>query len=70
MNRAQRRAEEKAKKKQGFDQEQIEVEFIQPWSNILMRTQLPDDVLNGMLEISDKILQDPERKKWGDYLAG
>ena len=70
MNRAQRRAEEKAKKKQGFNQEQIEVEFIQPWADVLMRTKLPDDVLNGMLEISDKVLQDPERKNWGDYLAG
>ena len=69
-NRAQRRAEEKAKKKQGIHQDQIEVEFIQPWSDILMRTKLPDDVLNGMLEISDKVLQDPERKNWGDYLAG
>ena len=57
-NRAQRRAEEKAKRKQGIHTEQIEVEFIQPWSDVLMRTKLPDDVLNGMLEISDKILQD------------
>ena len=69
-NRAQRRAEEKAKKKQGIHQDQIEVEFIQPWSDILMRTQLPDDVLNGMLDITDQVLQDPERKNWGDYLAG
>ena len=70
MNRAQRRAEEKAKKKQGIHQEQIEVEFIQPWSDILMRTKLPDNVLEGMLEITDKVLQDPERENWGDNLAG
>jgi len=70
MNRAQRRAEEKAKKKQGIDQDQIEVEFIQPWSDVLMRTTLPDNILEGMLEITDKILQDPERENWGDYLAG
>ena len=70
MNRAQRRAEGRAQKKQGFNTEQIEVEFLQPWSDILMRTKLPDEVLNGMLEITDQILQDPNRDNWGKNLAG
>ena len=70
MNRAQRRAEGRAQKKQGFNTEQIEVEFLQPWSDILMRTMLPDEVLNGMLEITDQILQDPNRENWGKNLAG
>ena len=70
MNRAQRRAEQRAKKKQGIDQQSIEVEFIQPWSDVLMKTKLSDEVLDGMLDITEQILQDPDRKNWGDNLAG
>ena len=69
-NRQQRRAEQRAKKKQGIDQERVEVEFIQPWSDVLMRTRLSDEVLNGMLDITEQVLQDPDRKNWGDNLAG
>ena len=45
-NRAQRRAEQRAKKKQGIDQQSIEVEFIQPWSDVLMKTKLSVEVLD------------------------
>ena len=69
-NRAQRRAEQRAKKKQGINQQSIEVEFIQPWSDVLMKTKLSDEVLDGMLDITEQILQDPDRKNWGDNLAG
>ena len=69
-NRAQRRAEERAKKKQGIDTDQVEVEFMQPWADVLMRTRLSDEVLEGMLDITEQILQNPDRKNWGDNLAG
>ena len=69
-NRAQRRAEQRAKKKQGIDTERVEVEFIQPWSDVLMRTRLSDEVLNAMLDITEQVLQDPDRKNWGENLAG
>ena len=69
-NRAQRRAEQRAKKKQGINTEQVEVEFMQPWSDVLMRTRLTDEVLEGMIDITEQILQDPDRKNWGDNLAG
>jgi len=69
-NRAQRRAEERAKKKQGINTEQVEVEFMQPWSDVLMKTRLTDEVLEAMIDITDQILQDPDRKNWGDNLAG
>ena len=69
-NRAQRRAEQRAKKKQGIDTEQVEVEFMQPWSDVLMKTRLTDEVLEAMIDITDQILQDPDRKNWGDNLAG
>ena len=76
MNRAQRRMQEKQNKKAkgtGAPNDpnlSLEIEMIQPWSDVLLRTKLPDPVLEGMLEISDKVLQDPERANWGHNLAG
>jgi uncharacterized protein (TIGR02466 family) len=70
MNRGERRAQERSRKKNSDGESQIEVEFMQPWSDVLMRTKLPDDVLNGLLEVTDKILQDPNRENWGKNLAG
>ena len=71
MNRAARRQQERAKKKVvkrgGF---QMEMEAMQPWSDVLMRITLPPNVLQGMIEITDQVLQDPDRKNWGDNLAG
>ena len=70
MNRGERRAQERSKKKQLSGATEIEVEFIQPWADVLMRTKLPDDVLEGMLEITDQVLQNPDRENWGKNLAG
>ena len=76
MNRAQRRMQEKQNKKAkgtGAPNDpnlSLEIEMIQPWSDVLLKTKLPDPVLEGMLEISDKVLQDPERANWGHNLAG
>ena len=76
MNRAQRRMQEKqSKKAKGTgapnDPElKVNVEMIQPWSDVLMRTTLPDTVVEGMIKITDEILADPERKNWGHNLAG
>ena len=76
MNRAQRRMQEKQNKKAkgtGAPNDpnlSLEIEMIQPWSDVLLKTKLPDPVLKGMLEISDKVLQDPERANWGHNLAG
>ena len=76
MNRAQRRMQEKQNKKAkgtGAPNDpnlSVEIEMIQPWSDVLLKTELPDAVVKGMLEISDKVLQDPERANWGHNLAG
>ena len=66
MNRAQRRMQEKqSKKAKGTgtpnDPElKVNVEMIQPWSDVLMRTTLPDAVVEGMIKITDEILAAPE----------
>ena len=70
MNRQQRRAQERAQKKQNRGGTELEVEIMQPWSDVLMKVKLPDDILEGMLNITDEVLQDPDRKNWGDNLAG
>ena len=72
MNRAQRRQQQRAEKKaqQKGGTYNIDMEMIQPWSDVLMKIKLPDEVLDGMLDITDEILQDPDRKNWGDNLAG
>ena len=71
MNRAARRQQERTKKKAAKKGEfQMEVEAMQPWADVLMRLTLPPKVLKGMLEITDQVLQDPDRKNWGDNLAG
>jgi len=44
--------------------------FIQPWSPVLMHSTLDAEVVKAFLEITDKILKDPESKSWGKNLAG
>ena len=44
--------------------------MMQPWSDVLMRVKLPDFIVDAMLDITDQVLQDPDRKNWGDNLAG
>ena len=70
MNRAQRRQQQRTRKKTKGGTYNIDMEMIQPWSDVLMKIKLPDEVLDGMLDITDEVLQDPDRKNWGDNLAG
>ena len=69
MNRAERRRQERARKKGSGDM-QLEVEMIQPWADVLMRIKLPQMIVDAMLDITDQVLQDPDRKNWGHNLAG
>ena len=72
MNRTQRRQQQRAEKKaqQKAGTYNIDMEMIQPWSDVLMKVKLPDEIIDAMLEITDTVLQDPDRKNWGDNLAG
>ena len=72
MNRAQRRQQQRAERKaqQKGNTYSIDMEMIQPWSDVLMRIKLPDEIIDAMLDITDQVLQDPDRKNWGDNLAG
>ena len=72
MNRTQRRQQQRAEKKaqQKAGTYNIDMEMIQPWSDVLMKVKLPNEIIDAMLEITDTVLQDPDRKNWGDNLAG
>ena len=56
MSRAERRRRDRQDKK-NIKQEgdmksfQMEVELIQPWSNFIMRTTLPPEILDAMIRI-------------------
>jgi len=69
MSRQERRRQERLKKKQRKEYE-IEVDLIQPWSVPVMKTTLPPDVLQTMIEISDLVIADKELKSYGHTLAG
>ena len=67
-NRTERRRKEREKKKDGF---QMHVEILQPWSTFVMKTQLPPEILQKMLRITDEIVANLETAvSWGDKLAG
>ena len=48
----------------------MNVALIQPWSVPIMKTTLPPEILQTMIEISDQIITDKETKSHGEYLAG
>ena len=49
---------------------EMNIEMIQPWSVPVFKTTLPPDVLQTMIEISDKILADKDAESHGGNLAG
>lgn len=52
--------------------DQLEIEIIQPWSDILMKVKLPQMVVDAMLDITNQVLQDPDRENLsvrGDGIA-
>ena len=70
--RQERRRQERLAKKQekGERRYDMEVQLIQPWSVPVFKTTLPPDVLQTMIEISDKILADKDAVSHGGNLAG
>jgi len=50
---------------------EMHFEFLQPWSTFVMKTQLPPEILQKMLKITDEIVANAETaKSWGHNLAG
>ena len=71
MNRQQRRNQERLDRKAGkAGVTPLEVVPIMPWADVLWRVTLPPFMLDALLDITDQVLQDPDRKNWGENLAG
>ena len=68
--RQERRRAERAAKKEG-EQFKMQFELLQPWSTFVMKTQLPPPILEKMIRITDKIVDNAENEKsHGEHLAG
>ena len=64
-----RRAERAAKKEEKLYK--MHFEFLQPWSTFVMKTQLPPEILQKMLKITDEIVANAETaESHGKLLAG
>ena len=64
-----RRAERAAKKNE--DKISMHFEMLQPWSTFVMKTQLPPKILEKMIRITDKIVDNAENERsHGEHLAG
>ena len=48
----------------------VKYDMLQPWSNFIMKTKLPNNVLNKMIEITDRAIENKNTKHWGKSLAG
>ena len=60
--RQERRRAERAAKKEG-EQFKMQFELLQPWSTFVMKTQLPPPILEKMIRITDKIVENAENEK-------
>ena len=70
--RQERRRQERLVKKQGKGEKKYEMDItvLQPWSTPVIKTKLPPEVLQTMIEITDQVIADKEAKSWGHNLAG
>ena len=44
--------------------QRLEVQFIQPWSNIIAKVKLPDDIFKEFSSLYDTVMKDEELKLW------
>jgi uncharacterized protein (TIGR02466 family) len=67
MNRQQRRKQEKTSNPKSFE---LPMDLLQPWSVPVMRTKLPQYVLDGMIELTDDMIADENSISHGPGLVG
>ena len=71
MARQERRRRERQAKKEGTTKTyEMSITMLQPWSTPVMKTILPPNILQTMIEISDEIIADKDAKSHGKNLAG
>ena len=67
MNRQQRRKQEKTSNPKSFE---LPMDLLQPWSVPVMRTKLPQYVLDGMIKLTDDMIADENSISHGPGLVG
>ena len=73
LTRQERRRRERQsykEKRKENKQYEMSLTMLQPWSTPVMKTKLPPEVLQTMIEISDKVIVDKNAESWGKNLAG
>ena len=50
--------------------EQINVQILQPWSNMIYKIDMPDHVTQGLIEHTDKMREDSNTPSFGEKLVG
>ena len=50
--------------------ETIKIEAIQPWSNLIYRIAMPDNITQGLIEHTDKMRENPDTPSYGKNLVG
>lgn len=66
-----KRQEQIAKKEQKEEEFKMHFDMLQPWSTFVLKTQLPSTILEKMIRITDKIVDNAENEKsHGHNLAG
>ena len=50
--------------------ETIKIEAIQPWSNLIYRIAMPDNITQGLIEHTDKMRENPDTPSYGQNLVG
>jgi len=48
----------------------VKVEAIQPWSNLIYRVTMPDNITQGLIEHTDKMRENPDTPSYGQSLVG
>ena len=48
----------------------LQVQFIQPWSNIIAKIKMPQDVFKSFKSLYDTVMEDKELLNFGDKLVG
>ena len=50
--------------------EEVKIEVIQPFSNLIYKIPMPENVTQGLIEHTDKMREDPDTPSFGDNLVG
>jgi len=55
---------------QPFDHHGVAFNMVKAFGPTLLETRLPEDIFSKMLQMTDDLLEDPNRKSYGDSLVG